>query len=75
MHFPQLVEQPEKPGLLQVIKGAVGKDFSQPIPMPVEISEPTSDMMKRAEEIEFSELLDQVSAAMSYRYARPRGQF
>ena len=66
----QLEAEPKEPSFLQLAKGLVGKDFTQPISLPVELNEPMSDMMKRAEEIEYSELLDAVSSFMRASMSR-----
>ena len=47
--------------MYQMIKGLIGQDLTQPMSMPVELHEPSSDMMKRVEDIEYSELLDQAN--------------
>lgn len=50
---------------MQLAKGIIGKDISQPIPMPVAMCEPSSDMVKRAEDLEYTELLDEVDSLLS----------
>lgn len=56
----QLKSKPDQPSFLQMAKSVIGKDINQPIPMPVEMCEPSVDLMKRAEDIEYSDLLNEV---------------
>ena len=57
----QLEAEPPVPSFLQLATGIMGKDITQPIPMPVAMCEPSSDMVKRAEDLEYTELLDEVN--------------
>ena len=58
----QLEAEPQIPSFLQLAKGVIGKDITQPMPMPVAMCEPSSDMVKRAEDLEYTELLDEVQS-------------
>lgn len=61
----QLQEEPKLPSLLTLMKGFIGKDLNTPLPLPVGLTEPSTEIMKRAEDIEYSELLDEVGRISS----------
>ena len=59
--LPQLQQNAKQPSLLALAKALIGKDINAPTPLPAELMEPSTELMKRAEDIEYSELLDEVS--------------
>ena len=71
----QAINRPKPPSLLQILRGAIGKNVKDPLPLPVELSEPTSNLMKRAEDLTYSELLDEVGSTSHLLSHRSTIQF
>jgi Oxysterol-binding protein/PH domain len=60
-HLPRLDSPRPKLNIWSIVKDSVGKDLSR-ISIPVSICEPLSFVQRLAEDIEYSELLDQAAA-------------
>lgn len=59
--LPELAAEPPKLNVWGILKDAAGKDLSK-ISIPVGLNEPISFLQRLAEDIEYSELLDQAAA-------------
>ena len=61
----QIAREPKASSLMKVISAGVSKHVQDPLALPVDLLEPTTNLMLRAEDLHYSELLDQVWVCIS----------
>ena len=62
--LPSPQQEPKQISIWTLAKDGAGKDITGPMPLPAEMHVPLSDLEQRAEDIEYTELLDEVGVSL-----------